>query len=167
MPLPADQQVVATSETLVKTLRGAFGTPESHRPGSWVFDHFPPCSGSSSKQASKRYGNHKASQLTTSQTKPMPKAASSAAHSTRPNWPRPSPALRTSTHPQLPSSPASPLRLAFRKSQTQTPIPTRAGSPCGSYYPHHHLATMDTHANPKTNNSISSSSSSTRPTPTS
>ncbi|KAM0697201.1 hypothetical protein Q7P36_003272 [Cladosporium allicinum] len=32
MPLPADEQIVATSETLVKTLRGAFDTPESHRP---------------------------------------------------------------------------------------------------------------------------------------
>jgi hypothetical protein len=33
MPLPTDQAVVETSDTLVKTLRGAFGTPESYRPG--------------------------------------------------------------------------------------------------------------------------------------
>jgi hypothetical protein len=40
MPLPADEQIVATSETLVKTLRGAFDTPESHRPGSSFSDPF-------------------------------------------------------------------------------------------------------------------------------
>jgi hypothetical protein len=37
MPLPADQAIVETSDTLVKTLRGAFGTPESYRPGSFDF----------------------------------------------------------------------------------------------------------------------------------
>ena len=33
MPLPEDKAVVETSDALVKTLRGAFGTPESYRPG--------------------------------------------------------------------------------------------------------------------------------------
>jgi hypothetical protein len=33
MPLPEDKTVVETGDALVKTLRGAFGTPESYRPG--------------------------------------------------------------------------------------------------------------------------------------
>lgn len=33
MPLPEDSKVVETAESLVKTLRGAFDTPEQYRPG--------------------------------------------------------------------------------------------------------------------------------------
>lgn len=33
MPLPEDKAVVETGDALVKTLRGAFGTPGSYRPG--------------------------------------------------------------------------------------------------------------------------------------
>lgn len=33
MPLPEDKAVVETGDSLVKTLRGAFGTPDSYRPG--------------------------------------------------------------------------------------------------------------------------------------
>lgn len=35
MPLPEDKTVVETGDSLVKTLRGAFGTPESYRPGQF------------------------------------------------------------------------------------------------------------------------------------
>lgn len=33
MPLPSNTQAVETSETLNKTMRGAFGTPGDYRPG--------------------------------------------------------------------------------------------------------------------------------------
>lgn len=36
MPLPEDKTVVETGDSLVKTLRGAFGTPESYRPGRFL-----------------------------------------------------------------------------------------------------------------------------------
>ena len=34
MPLPEDQQLVATAGALVKTFQGAFGTPAGYRPGN-------------------------------------------------------------------------------------------------------------------------------------
>jgi catalase len=42
MPLSQDEAVNETSDALVKTMRGAFGTPESYRPGQYLcFERFP------------------------------------------------------------------------------------------------------------------------------
>lgn len=84
MPLPADDNVVKTGDALVKTLRGAFETPASYRPGAVT-----------TSIVITRKAN--------ADPQPTPKAASSAAPSTPPPPRAPSPPHRTSPPPLPPS----------------------------------------------------------------